>query len=175
VSPDYLEVRLGGERTFVFTGGLPFVQRHGTRMADVILIPEGEQARRFELLVAADREYPMQTAAGWVAPTPVVPTDRGPPPVGASGWLGHLDLPSLLLTSLRPADPGEGMARAVAARFVECAGFGGTADLRFARDPAKAVLIDGEGQTLHEVTVVEGAVPLEFSAGEAFRVRAEWA
>src|SRR5581483_4057697 len=109
VSPDYLEVRLGAERSFVFTGGLPFIQRHGTRMADVILIPEGEQGRRFELLLAMDREYPMQTAAGWVAPTPVVLTEKGPPPVGPSGWLGHLDLPSLLLTDLRPADPGEGM------------------------------------------------------------------
>jgi hypothetical protein len=66
------------------------------------------------------------------------------------------------------------MGRAVAARFVECAGFGGTADLRFARDPAKAVLVDGEGQPLTEVTVIDGAVPLEFSAGEAVRVRAEW-
>ena len=47
VSPDYLEVRLGAERSFLFTGGLPFVQRHGNRMADVILIPEGEQSRSF--------------------------------------------------------------------------------------------------------------------------------
>ncbi len=38
----------------------------------------------------------------------------------------------------------------------------------------KAVLIDGEGQTLQEVTPADGAIPLEFSAGEAFRVRAEW-
>jgi alpha-mannosidase len=175
VSPDYLEARLLAERSFVFTGGLPFIQRHGTRMADVILIPEGEQGRQFELLLAMDREYPMQTAAGWVAPTPVVMTEKGPPPVGPSGWLGHLDLPSLLLTDLRPADPGEGMVRAVAARFVECSGYGGSADLRFARDPARAVAIDGEGNPLQEVALVGGAVPLEFSAGETFRVKVEWA
>ena len=70
VSPDYLEVRLGAERTFLFTGGLPFLQRHGTRMADVILVPEGEQGRRFELLLALDREHPMQTAAGLGGPGP---------------------------------------------------------------------------------------------------------
>jgi hypothetical protein len=174
VSPDYLETRLLAERTFVFTGGLPFIQRHGTRMADVVLIPEGEQGRRFELLLAMDREYPMQTAAGWVAPTPVVTTEKGPPPVGPSGWLGHLDLPSLLLTGLRPTEPGEGMVRAVAARFVECSGYGGTADLRFARDPARALFIDGEGNQLHEVALSDGAVPLEFSAGETFRVKVEW-
>ena len=174
VSPDYLEVRLGSERTFLFTGGLPFIQRHGTRMADVILVPEGEQGRRFELLIAADRDYPTATAVGWTSPAPVVATDRGPPPVGASGWLGHLDLPSLVLTSLRPVAAGEGMNRAVTARFIETAGFGGASDLRFAKDAARAGLIDGEGQLLNEITVAEGAVPMEFSAGEAFRVRVEW-
>lgn len=175
VSPDYLEVRLGGERTFLFTGGLPFLQRHGTRMVDAILIPEGERGRRFEFLLAMDREYPMQTAAGWVAPTPIVLTEKGPPSVGASGCLGHLDLPSLLLVSLRPTEPGEGMSRAVAARFIETAGYGGTADLRFARGVERATLTDGEGQLLQEVTLADGVVPLEFSAGEAFRVKAEWA
>ena len=44
--------------------GLPFIQRHGSRMADVILVPEGEQARSFELLLATDRDVPMQTAVG---------------------------------------------------------------------------------------------------------------
>ncbi len=175
VSPDYLEVRLGGERTFLFTGGLPFLQRHGTRMADAVLIPEGERGRRFEFLLAMDREFPMQTAAGWVAPAPVVPTEKGPPAVGASGCLGHLDLPSLLLLSLRPAEAGEGMGRAVVARLVETAGYGGSADLRFARGVERAGLIDGEGNLLQDVTLADGVIPLEFSAGEAFRVRAEWA
>jgi hypothetical protein len=171
VSPDYLEIRLAAERTFVFTGGLPFIQRHATRMADVVLIPEGEQARKFDLLIAADREFPMQTAAGWVAPSPVVVTDRGPPPVGSSGWLAHVDLPSLLMTSLRPHGDG----RAVSARFIECAGFGGTADLRFAKDPTHAAGIDGEGTEQLTITLADGAIPLEFSANEAFRVKAEWA
>ena len=71
VSADFLEIRVGGERTFLFTGGLPFIQRHGTRMADVILVPEGEQGRRFELLIAADRDFPMATAVGWTSPAPV--------------------------------------------------------------------------------------------------------
>lgn len=170
VSPDYLEVRLAAERTFLFPGGLPFLQRHGSRMADVVLIPEGEQCRKFDLLVAADREYPMQTASGWVAPAPVVLTDKGPPPVGASGWLGHVDLPSLLMTSLRPHGPD----RAVSARFLECSGYAGTADFRFAKDPTRAAAIDGEGVEQQEITLADGAIPLDFSASEAFRFLAEW-
>lgn len=174
VSPDYLEVRLGSERSFLFTGGLPFVQRHGTRMADVILVPEGEQCRTFELLLATDREYPMQTALGWVAPSPVVGTEKGPPHMGASGWLAHVDLPSLLVTSLRPCAPGEGANRAVAGTLIETAGFGGAADLRFARDPSRAALVDGMGKELSPVALNGDAIPLEFSAGEVLRVKAEW-
>lgn len=175
VSPDYLEVRLGSERSFLYTGGLPFLQRHGNRMADVILVPEGEQGRVFELLLALDREQPMQTAAGWVSPSPVVVTEKGPPPVGPTSWLAHVDMPSLVLTSLRPCDPGEGMGRAVAGQFVECAGFGGAAELRFARDPSQASLVDGTDQPTQPLTLNGDAIPLDYSAGETLRVKAEWA
>ncbi|QDU23444.1 hypothetical protein [Urbifossiella limnaea] len=175
VSPDYLEVRLGSERSFLFTGGLPFLQRHGSRMIDVVLSPEGETGSAFELLLALDREQPMQTAVGWVSPAPVVVTEKGPPAVGASGWLAHVDMPSLVLTSLRPADPGEGMNRAVVGQFVECAGFGGAAEIRFARDPSAAARVDGNGAHEHTLGLVGDAIPVDFSAGEKFRVKAEWA
>ena len=105
-----------------------------------------------------------------------MPTDKGPPPSGPSGWLVNLDLPSLLMTSLRPvAASGGGMTRAVAARFVETAGFGGAADLLFARTPNKAFQIDNAGDVLHEISLTGDPIGLEFSANELFCVRAEWA
>jgi hypothetical protein len=174
VSPDYLEVRMGNERSFLFTGGLPFIQRNGTRMADVILVPEGEQDREFDLLLSCDRDLPMQTAIGWVSPSPVVVTDKGPPPVGPSSWLAHIDMPSLILTSLRPVEPGEGMDRAVAAQLMESAGFGGMAEVRFARDPAQATLVDGMDNAQQPLTLNGDAIPLDYSAGEVLRVRVEW-
>jgi hypothetical protein len=174
VSPDYLELRIGSERSFVFTGGLPFIQKHADRMADVILIPEGEQARTFDLLIALDRDYPMQTAQGWVTPSPVVKTDKGPPHIGPTGWLAHVDLPSLLMTSLRPVEPGEGMSRAVAMRLIETAGFAGSSDVRFARDPNRVHLTDGDLRPGTELTVVEGGAAIDFSANEVIRVKAEW-
>ncbi|VTR91495.1 glycoside hydrolase : Uncharacterized protein OS=Planctomyces maris DSM 8797 GN=PM8797T_30352 PE=4 SV=1 [Gemmata massiliana] len=174
VSPDYLEVRLGAERSFLFTGGLPFVQRHGARMADVILVPEGEQARTFDLLLATDRDVPMQTAQGWVSPSPVVFTEKGPPAIGAAGWLAHIDMPSLLLMSLRPCDPSEGANRAITGSLIETAGFSGAADLRFARDPNTAALVDGMGNVLQPLAMNGDAIPLEYSAGETLRVKAEW-
>ncbi len=174
VSPDYLEVRLGAERSFLFTGGLPFVQRHGSRMADVILVPEGEQTRSFDLLLATDRDVPMQTAQGWVSPSPVVFTEKGAPAVGTSGWLAHVDMPNLLLMSLRPCEASEGSSRAVAGSLIETAGFSGAAELKFARDPNTAALIDGMGNVLQPLAMTGDAIPLEYSAGETLRVKAEW-
>jgi hypothetical protein len=173
-SPDYLEMRLGSERTFLFTGGLPFLQKHGTRMADVVLIPEGETETTFELLLALDRDYPMQTAAGWIAPAPIVYTEKGPPHIGPTGWLGHLDLPSLHMTSLRPCQPSEGATRAIVARLTETAGFAGAADLNFARDPNRASTVNNEGVPASELTLAEGKIPMDFSANQTYCVRAEW-
>lgn len=170
VSPDYVEFRFGKERTFLFTGGLPFVQRHGNRMLDVVLVPEGETETQFDLLIAFDREYPMPTATGWTTPPVIVETSKGPPHIGAVGWLGNIDLPSLLLTSLRPV----GESRVIEARLLETAGFAGSAELRFARDPVQAKLVDLMGEPLQDCTIVQGAIPLEFSAGEVVTVRAEY-
>jgi hypothetical protein len=170
VSPDYLEVRIGGERSFLFTGGLPFIQRNGKRMADVILIPEGERTRSFELLLSMDREQPMQTAQGWVSPTPVVMTDKGPPGAGATGWLAHVDMPSLVMTSLRPV----GGSPAVVGQFIECAGFGGSSEVQFARSPTSATLVDGMGHELQELTKSGDGFALDFSASETLRAKFLW-
>ncbi len=175
VSGDYLEVRLGAERSFLFTGGLPFLQRHGERMVDVILVPEGEEGRRFELLLAADRDIPMQTAQGWISSAPLVAA-AGPPPSGPSGWLVHLDMPNVIVTSLRPFPLPAGSAadRAVALRYQETTGYGGTLAVRWARDPSRACWIDGTGQTLQPLIVEGDTVHAEFSGDELGRILVEW-
>lgn len=101
-TPDYLELRLLRQGTVILPGGLPFHQRQEGRMLDVILIPEGEQETTFDIGVALDRDQPMQTALGVVSPLAVVPTSKGPPHIGDSGWLFHLDAPNLVLTRLTP-------------------------------------------------------------------------
>jgi hypothetical protein len=174
VSPDYLEVRLGAERSFLFTGGLSFLQRHGNRMVDVILVPEGERSRQFDLLLSTDRELPMQTAMGWVSPAPVVETPKGPPHFGSVGWLAHVDMPSLIVTAMQPAPAGPGRDRAISVRLIETAGFAGAAELRLARDPTCAALIDGMGMVLQPLSLIGDAVPLEYSGGETLRVLLEW-
>jgi hypothetical protein len=170
-TPDYLEIRLGRQSTVLFPGGLPFHQRQGPRMLDVVLLPEGETARSFELALGLDRELPMQTALGLVTPVPLVSTTKGPPHVGASGWLFHLDAPSLLLSSLRP---GAGGADALVARMLECSAFSTQAEFRCARAPRRAELQDARGSLLMEAATSGDAVAFDVASGDLVQLRVEF-
>jgi hypothetical protein len=170
-TPDFLEVRQGRSNTVILPGGLPFHQRHGGRMLDVILVPPGETAHAFEIGIGLDREYPMQTAVGMVTPVAVVPVSKGPPPVGAAGWLFHLDAPNLVLTGLRPAPDG---ADAVVARLLECVGHFSSAELRCPRDPQRAGTQDARGVALMDVSVQGDAVAVEASQNELVQLRVDF-
>jgi hypothetical protein len=169
-TPDYVEVRAGRQSTVVFPGGLPFHQRHGGRMLDVILVPEGEATQTFDLAVRMDCDYPMQTVLGTVTPAPVVATAQGPPHVGATGWLFHLDAPNLVLTGLRPGPDG---VDAVLARLLEC-GPGGPAELRCARDPARAMLLDARGMALMDLPIEGDRVTLDAARHDLLQVRVDF-
>ena len=174
LSPDFLEIRHGRSNTLIFPGGLPFHQRHGSRMVDVILIPEGESARSFDLGLSLDRENPMQTALGFVSPIAVVPTTKGPPHVGPSGWLFHVDAPNLLMTSMKPLEVAGSFARAVRAHFLETTGFGGTAEWRCVRDPLTASVLDGEGTSSISLPISGDAVRIDFSANDLLHVQVDF-
>jgi hypothetical protein len=171
LSPDFLEIRAGRSNTLIFPGGLPFHQRHGSRMVDVVLIPEGETCRTFDLGLALDRENHMQTALGFISPIAIVPTSKGPPHIGPSGWLFQVDAPNLLMTSLKPVEN----SRALQAHFMETTGFGGTADWRCVRDPASAAVLDGEGTPAIDLPITGDAVRIDFSANDLLRVQVDFA
>ncbi|MBY0233318.1 MAG: hypothetical protein K2W96_28895 [Gemmataceae bacterium] len=168
-SPDFLELRIGKTNCVILPGGLPFHQRHGSRMLDVLLATEGEETRVFDLAVALDREQPMQTALGIVSPSPAVPCPQGPPHVGATGWLFHLDASNVLLTALRP-EAGD----AVAATLLEIAGNGGRASLRCARNPVSAKTLDLKGNELLDPAVEGDAVAVDISPSDLVRVLARF-
>jgi hypothetical protein len=176
-TPDYLELRLLGQSTTLFPGGLPFHQREGGRMLDIILVPPGEPAQVFDLAIGLDREQPMQTALGLVTPTTVVPTTKGPPHVGTKGWLFHLDASNLVLTSLRPGglEAGQnGTTDAVTARLLECTGFSTAAELRCVRNPQRVALLDGRGQLVMEGTFSNDAALFHVGPGELVQVQVQF-
>jgi hypothetical protein len=170
-TPDFLEIRQGRESTTIFPCGLPFHQRHGGRMLDVILMPEGERGRSFDLAIGLNRDYPMQTALGLTTPVCLVRTAKGPPHVGSSGWLFHLDSPNLLLTSLRPAPEN---ADGLVARLLECSGHSGQAEFRCVRNPQRAMLLDARGTVLSEATTQDDAVIFDAGQNDLLHLRVEF-
>ncbi len=170
-TPEFLEIRLGRQNTVIFPGGLPFHQRHGGRMLDILLLCPGEQTYTFDLALGLDRDYPMQTALGLATPTPVIALPQGPPHVGAEGWLFHLDAPNLMLTSLRPAPDG---APGIVARLLEISGFGGQAELRCVRAPQRALLLDALGTPQREVSTQGDAVLFDVGRQELVQLRVDF-
>ncbi|HZZ80622.1 MAG TPA: hypothetical protein VFE62_19115 [Gemmataceae bacterium] len=191
-TPDYLDIRTPAppksvlskimpeaQTTLILPCGLPFHQKQGGRMLDVILVPEGEQTTVFELGIAFDREVPMQTAWGYASPLAVVPTTKGPPHIGASGWLFHVDAPNLLLTRMKPGKmelgaSSEGVADAITARFLECANYSGLAEFRCVRDPQRAVVLDSRGQFVLEASRTGDVVHLEVTPNDLAHVQVEF-
>ncbi len=170
-SPDFVEVRVGRPNTVIFPGGLPFHQRHGGRMLDVLLTCQGETGRVFDLGVGLDREQPGQTALGLTSPVAVVAADRGPPHVGATGWLYQLDAPNVLLTSLRPASDHPD---ALLATLVETSGAGTQAKFHCVRNPVRAVVQDMRGNALYDAVIDGDAVTLDMSASDLMQLRVEF-
>jgi hypothetical protein len=174
-TPDYLEMRMSRQSTVIFPGGLPFHQRHENRMVDIILVPEGEQGHTFDLGLALDREHPMQTALGMITPVPLVPTAKGPPHVGAVGWLFHLDASNLVLTGMRPGSAtAGGPFDAVQAHVLECGAYGGQAELRCPRDPRRAVLLDARGSNLLDATAQGDAASFEVMPSDLVNLQVEF-
>jgi hypothetical protein len=170
-TPDFMELRMGQHKTALFLGGLPFHQRQGPRMLDVILVPEDETTQVFDLALGVEREHLMHTAQGMVTPVPLLATAKGPPHVGASGWLFHLDAQNLLLTSMRPVADG---ADAVTLRMLEVSNHSGPAELRCVRDPKRAVLVDARGEMQIEAAVSGDAVSFESSACDLMHLKVEF-
>ncbi len=168
-TPDYLEFRSGQQNVVIFPRGLPFHQRKGNRMLDVLLISPGETTTHFELGIGLDRNTPMQTAQGLLTPVLSVPTTQGPPHIGTTGWLFHLDAPNLLATSFRPVIT-EGEGRTILARMHEVGGHPGQAELHCVRNPLRACRVDGRGQHLMDLPIQGDAVAFDFGRHQLVQV-----
>lgn len=137
-------------------------------MLDVILVPQGESATTFELAISLDRELPMQTAWGFTSPVLAVPVEMGPPHIGPTGWLFHVDAPNLLMTSLA-AEAGD--SAVVNIRLLEVAGVSGSAELRCPRNPESAELVDALGETQQSLLVQDDSVQFDYSEHGLINIR----
>ncbi len=105
-SPHFVEIANESSRVTITSPGLPFYRKTRSssnpgspkRMIDAILIPEGEQQRRFRFRISVDQPYPMQDALDLLTPPLVCPDVSGPPPLGSRGWFFHVDTPNVQIT-----------------------------------------------------------------------------
>lgn len=168
---EYIEMRTPFSRTTLFTGGLPFLQRHSQRMLDVILLCPGETCRTFELAIGLELSEPGQLAIEWLTPTLSVPVGKGPPHVGATGWLAWLDAENVSLVSLRIPPDG---SHAWLVRLQEMRGVATECLLRCPRNPVRACVVDEWNQPQHDLTVKDDGVQVFLGANELVCLRVEF-
>jgi hypothetical protein len=101
----------------------------------------------------------------------VFATSKGPPHIGATGWLYHLDATNLLLTSMRAAPDG---ADGMLLRMLETSVHGGPAEFRCVRNPNRAVLLDARGESLMEGGISGDAATFETAPCDLVQLRVDF-
>lgn len=170
-TPGFIELEMPVGRTAIFSGGLPFWQRHGTRMLDTLLMVAGETGDFFKFAVTVDDDLPHQSEQDWLTPPFFVPVDKGPPASGVASWLFHLDAPSVLLTEMHidPANP-----RALIASLQETVGYATEAQLRCPKNPVAASTVNAWGEEIMKLRVADDVVFLHIGCYEMQAVRIEF-
>jgi hypothetical protein len=80
-------------------------------------------------------------------------------------------MPNIALLGMRPAADG---ADAVVARLLEVGARGAHAELRCARDPQRAVLLNARGEAQMDVSLSGDAVMFELAQGDLTHLRVEF-
>ncbi|GBD36153.1 hypothetical protein HRbin36_01274 [bacterium HR36] len=168
---EYIEMRTPFSRTVIFTGGLPFLQRHSQRMLDVVLVCPGETARTFELALGLELSEPGQQALEWLTPALAFPVTQGPPHIGATGWLAWIDAENVGLVSLRVPPDG---SHAWLVRLQEMRGMATECQLRCPRNPVRACVVNEWDEPQHDLTIQGDAVQIFLGAHELVQLRVEF-
>ena len=147
---DALDISTRRQRTALLFGGLPYHQKHGSRMLDTLLVAGAETGRTFRMGVVLDLEHPFQAALDLITPAVVVPTAEGPPATGSRGWLVHLDRKAVVVTHVGFVETtGEGRGWGLVLHLLETAGQSSRCRIRFFRNPTWARQVDFQGELDH--------------------------
>jgi alpha-mannosidase len=170
-TPDALDISTRRQRTALLFGGLPYHQKQGGRMLDTLLVAGSEACRSFRLGVVLDLENPFHAALDLITPAHVVPTDEGPPALGARGWLIQLDHKSVAVTSvgfLESTSDGRGWGLAI--HLLETSGHSARCRLRFFRNPAWARQVDFQGEAVIDLATEGDGVLVDLTPSELARI-----
>ncbi len=170
-SPEAFDISTRTQRTALLFGGLCFHRKHGGRMLDSLLVAGGETSRTFQFGVVLDLEHPFHGATDFLTPAVVVPTDLGPPAIGASGWLARIDHKAISITHVgfsphASDDRGWGLVF----HFLETSGQSCRSRLRLFKNPTWAHQVDFQGETIVDLTIQDDAVLVDLTPHELARV-----
>jgi alpha-mannosidase len=169
-TPDALDISTRTQRTGLLFGGLAHHRKHSGRMLDTLLVAGSETCRSFSVGVVLDLEYPFHAAVDWITPAVVVPTDDGPPTLGATGWLAQLDHKNVVISHVAFAESTGDRGWGLVFHLLESAGESGRCRLRLFRDPTWARQVDFLGETIIDLSTDGDAVQIDLTPHELARV-----
>ena len=170
-TPDAIEIVSRDRKTTLLFGGLAHHRRHGERMLDTILIAGRETERCFEVGIALDLEHAFHAAVDFISPAPVVPNQVGPPRVGPTGWLLHVESSAVHVPRIEFLErTGDGRGWGLAVYLAETSGRAIRSRLRLFKNPIDARQTDFAGELVIDLHTDGDAVPFDLTPHEMVRV-----
>ncbi|MFO0815530.1 MAG: hypothetical protein U0796_20120 [Gemmatales bacterium] len=171
-TPGFIEIESAHGRVAIFSGGLPFWQRHSSRMLDSLLLVEGETSEEFHFALSVDDDLPHLTEQDWLTPA-IATSCSGPPAAGATSWLFHLDAPSVMLMDMHLSTS---VPRKVTMRLLETFGYATEALLQCPATPQAAYIVDSWGNQKQMISIRTGesAVALRLGCYEFLQLCLEF-
>jgi alpha-mannosidase len=170
-TPDVLDIATRSERTALVFGGLAYHRKAGGRMLDTLLVAGSEVSRSFKLGVELELEHPYHAALDLIARACVVPTDAGPPAIGATGWLVQVDHKGVVVSHVEyAATTGDDRGWGLSFHLLETTGQAGRCRLRLFRNPSWARQADFLGETIVDLSIDGDAVLIDLTPHELARV-----
>ncbi len=145
-SPHYLEIASDDRRTTLISHGSPFWRKTGMRMADSLMVVEGEEERHFRYTIAIDQHYPHRAALHAMTPPLTRPTTQ---PNAASGWFLRSSAKNVAVVDIRDTDAPNTQVF----RLLETEGRGATTKLTLFRDIKSARKLTLSGREAEQVSI----------------------
>ncbi len=163
-SPDYVEISDADHRVVIATSGRPYHRRSGPRMLDSLLIVEGETARSFQFTIEFDQPFPLRTAAETIT-QPIIRETTGNAPVSlATSWILGLSARNVELVQAGLHRATADNSEELSLLLTETEGIGVQCQIRTARRPSAAFVVNAERSAKVAVEVTDAGVTLLIGA-----------